>query len=260
MEHSAAAAMGGTGMYSVMLVEDEKKIQEGLKVLIEDVIGGYRVTAEAEHGLAALELLRIQAVDLLITDIRMPQMNGIELLRHIRGLYPDLPVLIISGHEDFTYAKDAMRYNAADYILKPVDRIELSQFLLDLKARLDRERAMETSNEEALHEDQTIRRVKELVVSRLDQDVSLQFIAEQVHLNHQYLSTLFKVKTGQNYSEYVTSCRMSKARKLLSDTNLKIYEISSLCGYASANHFIGVFRQYCGVKPTEYRKTAERRS
>lgn len=254
MENPAAITIGGIGMYNVMLVEDEKKIQEGLKIMIEEVIGSYRVTAEAEHGFAALELLRMQSVDLLITDIRMPQMNGIELLRHVRGLYPSLPVLIISGHEDFTYAKAAMRHNASDYILKPVDRIELSHFLLNLKARLDRERAVEMPNAEAAHEDLTIRRVKELVVSCLDQDVSLPFIAEQVHLNHQYLSTLFKVKTGQNYSDYVTACRMSKAKELLTHTHLKIYEVANLCGYASANHFMAVFRQHCGAKPTEYRK------
>lgn len=254
MDYSAANTMGGIGVYNVMLVEDEKKIQEGLKIMIEKVIGGYKVCAEAEHGYAALELLRVKSVDLLITDIRMPQMNGIELLQHVRELYPSLPVLIISGHEDFTYAKAAMRYNAADYILKPIDRIELSQFLLNLKARLDNENSTVMTGEATAHEDQTIRRVKELVVSRLDQDVSLLFIAEQVHLNHQYLSTLFKVKTGINYSDYVTACRMNKARELLSSTHLKVYEIANLCGYASSNHFMAMFRQHCGVKPTEYRK------
>jgi Response regulator containing CheY-like receiver domain and AraC-type DNA-binding domain len=241
-------------MYNILLVEDEKQIREGIRLMIEKVIGGFRICAEAENGLAALEMLRNHAVDLLITDVRMPLMNGIELLRHVRGSHPDLPVLIISGYDEFAYAKEGMRYNASDYLLKPVDRIEVSQFLLGLKSRLDGERAREAAEPAAIGEDQTIRKVKELVLANLDKDISLQFMAEQVHLNHQYLSTLFKVKTGQNYSDFVTSCRMNHAKDLLVQTQLKVYEVAKLCGYSSHNHFSNVFREYWGATPTEFRQ------
>src|SRR5690606_28772452 len=82
-----------------------------------------------------------------------------------------------------------------------------------------------------------IRRVKEIVMERLDRDLSLQSVAEQVHFNPQYLSTLFKTETGENFSDFVTRCRMEKARDLLKKTNLKVYEVARMVGYSSAKHF-----------------------
>ncbi len=238
--------------YRIMLVEDEPEIRKGLRVLIEQVIGGFQIALEAENGIIALEQLRTSEVDLIITDIRMPVMSGIDFIKKLRGSYPDVAVIVISGYEEFSYAKEAMRYDVADYLLKPISRTELAQYLHSLKERLDKEKRgnqMSQSDDE----DQTIRLVKQFVLTRLDQDVSLQYVAEQVYLNPQYLSALFKTKTGGNYSDYVTACRMDKAKKLLVESKLKIYEIAHLCGYSNANHFMGVFRQVCGYKPSEYR-------
>ncbi len=242
-------------MHKLFLVEDEAIIRAGLKQLIEEVIGGYQIVGEAANGKQALEALKGTQPDLLITDIRMNEMNGIDMVGRIRDHQPDLPIIILSGYAEFEYAKQALRYGISDYLLKPVDRIELTQALDKIKRKLETSSlASETADEEEGQSGrQLIRKVKELVAERLDQEISLQYMADQVHLNHQYLSVLFKSETGQNFSDYVTVSRMNKAKQLLKDTNLKIYEIAALSGYMSAKHFMAVFKDTVGMTPSQYR-------
>lgn len=249
-------------MIKVMLVEDEETIRKGLKLLIEETIGGFRVIAEASNGKEALELLHAKSPDLLISDIRMAEMDGLEMIKRIRERQRQLHLIILSGYAEFEYAKQALRYGVADYLLKPIDRVELAQ-VLDKFRRMRQfgvEAPAKDADEEGRQSRGLIRRVKELIVERLDQDISLQLIADQVHLNHQYLSVLFKSETGQNFSEYVTRCRIGKAKELLAGTNLKIYEIAQLSGYMSAKHFMSVFKSMEGTTPSEYREISQSNS
>ncbi|AIQ57468.1 response regulator transcription factor [Paenibacillus borealis] len=244
-------------MHKLFLVEDEALIRSGLKHLIEEVIGGFQVVGEAENGRLALEALKSVKPDVLITDIRMNEMNGLEMIRRVRDQYPDLYILILSGYADFEYAKQAIKYGISDYLLKPVDRTELAQALGDYRRKYGTRSSQADQPEEGgtdLKGRQLIRKVKELVAQRLDQEISLQYMAEQVHLNHQYLSVLFKSETGQNFTDYVSECRMNRAKQLLKETNLKIYEVAKLSGYLSSKHFMAVFKDYTGSTPTQYRE------
>ncbi|ANE45160.1 AraC family transcriptional regulator [Paenibacillus swuensis] len=248
-------------MYKVLLIEDEIQIRSGLRTLVEDVASGFKVIGEAGNGKEALAILHKGAEpDVVITDIRMKEMNGIELIGRLRNDYPKLPVLIISGYSDFQYAQQAIRYGVAGYLLKPVDRMEFMQYFMALKAELDAHnpnfQTGEPQETQASGKENRyiIRRVKQLILDGLDHDLSLQSIADQVHLNHQYLSVLFKNETGQNFFDYVIECRMNKAKKLLKETNLKIYEVAEMSGYASSKHFMSVFKHAFGVTPTQYRE------
>lgn len=247
-------------MMNVMLVEDEETIRKGLKRLVEQTIGGFRVIAEACHGKEALELLHVKQPDLIISDIRMAEMDGLEMIRRIRERYQDIHLIIISGYAEFEYAKQALRYGVADYLLKPIDRVELAQVLDKFRKASQTEAGAsgKEPDEEGKQGRALIRRVKELIEERLDQEISLQLIADQVHLNHQYLSVLFKSETGQNFSEYVTRRRIDKAKRLLAETNLKIYEIAQLSGYMSAKHFMSVFKSMEGATPSEYRESSHK--
>lgn len=242
----------------LMLVEDEAVIRSGLKKLVENIIGGYTVVAEAGNGRIALELMRSTLPDIIITDIRMKELNGLEFIERVLDQYGPVPILIISGHDDFEYAKKAIHLGVRDYLLKPIDRVELTLCLERTKQYLRRNDAkfasMTREYEEESSDGAIIHKVKQIIHAKLDQDISLQYIAEQVYMNHQYLSTLFKKVTGKRYIDYVIECRLEKAKKLLSETNLKIYEIAELSGYPNVKHFINIFRRYVNVPPTEYRK------
>ncbi|TLS52766.1 response regulator [Paenibacillus antri] len=243
-------------MYSVMIAEDEEQIRLGLRHTIENVIGGYRVVSEAANGREALEQLHGTLPDILITDIRMPEMGGIELIRKIRASFPGLFIVIVSGYSDFEYAKQAIKYQVAEYLLKPVSRVELAEVLLRINDQLSRQFHGKTTEEgKAISKEDhhVIRKVKEFVLQNLSDDITLQKVAEQVNLTQHYLSALFKTETGQNYSDFVTESRMAKAKLLLRESNLKIHEIAQLTGYLSAKHFMNVFKTRVGTTPSEYR-------
>lgn len=258
-------------MLQILLVEDEANLRLRFRKLLEDMIGGCKVVGEASNGVEALEWLRTNTADVVITDIRMNVMNGIELTKRIKEQNPAMPVVIISGYSDFAIAVEAIRYEVSAYLLKPVDRVELTLVIQKLTHKLKgvantaKELEMSPSmqggglpleNEER----QIIRRIKELIAQRLEQDISLQYLADQVNLNHRYLSVLFKTETGVNLSDYVTQCRMEKAKSLLRHSQLKIQDISRLSGYPNAKYFMSVFKQMVGSTPTEYREHPEESS
>jgi two-component system response regulator YesN len=249
--------VGGIEM-RILLVEDEIKIRQGIRSLVESILTTGLHIMEATNGKEAWEWLRTQDdVDLVMTDIRMNEMDGIELLKRVQQSDPDIAVVIISGHDEFIYAREALRYGVVDYLLKPIDRVELARVLNKIKEKWITKNG--TGGESAAddkHDDKErllIRRVKELVNECLDQDISLQFLAERVYLHPKYLSDMFKRETGQNLSDYVTERRMNKARKLLKETTLKIPDISLMCGFANPKYFRALFKQQTGCTPTEFR-------
>ncbi|MGG1514112.1 response regulator [Paenibacillus oryzisoli] len=261
-------------MLKILLVEDEANLRSRFRSLLEDMIGGCKVVGEASGGTEALEWLKSNAADAVITDVRMKDMNGIELTRRLKEILPAMPVVIISGYSDFAIAVEAIRYEVTAYLLKPVDRVELTLVIQKLAQKVKNSAPAAASAGSAKEsgadapaggsrsgdaafdneERQIIRRVKELIALRLDQDISLQYLADQVNLNHRYLSVLFKTETGINLSDYVTQCRMEKAKGFLKQTQLKIQDISRLSGYPNAKYFMSLFKQMVGCTPTEYRE------
>lgn len=244
-------------MYKVLLVEDERTIREGLKTLIEKVTNGFVVMAEADNGKDALHYLRTEMPDLIVTDIRMREVDGLTLIGRIREMYEEMPIVIISGYGDFHYAQKALKYKVSDYLLKPIDRLELVNTLTKIRQALDRKNAVreEASDGKDDHreERQMIRKLKAIIHDHLDGDLRLSTLAESVHLNPIYLSQLFKAKTGENISDYITQARMERAKQLLRKTSLKVYDIARLVGYQSAKHFMIVFKKEVGMTPGSYR-------
>lgn len=139
-------------MIKLIIADDEKWVRTTVKTLIPFQNLDISLACEASNGIEALELCRQHEPDILVTDIMMPGLNGLELIREVRHLLPDLKIVIISGYNDFEYAKTAMKFGIADYLLKPVDEEELLQVLERIKseirekARLSRE--MEAGEEQ----------------------------------------------------------------------------------------------------------------
>ena len=115
-------------MYRILIVDDERIEREGIKYLIGREKGDYEI-CEASNGKQALDVLHSKKVDLLMTDIRMPHMDGLELSRKAREEYSDLQIVIFSGYSDFSFAQEAIQYGVLDYVLKPVDPERFHQVL-----------------------------------------------------------------------------------------------------------------------------------
>lgn len=234
---------------NVLLVDDEKVIRKGIKKLLEDVITGYKVMWEASNGYEALEIANIEIPDLVITDIRMPEMNGIDFISYFKKRHPLVSVIVISGHDDFIYVREALKLGVKDYLLKPISRSDLASTLQNI----DKER---TSNNDIINpgESVNISKIKDVINRNLEKEITLNFISNTLNLHPNYISQLFKQKTNIKLSEYIMQQRIEKSKELLTQTQLKIYDIAHLVGYVNSKHFSVVFKKIVGKTPYQYRQ------
>ncbi|MDR6550840.1 response regulator [Paenibacillus qinlingensis] len=252
-------------MYNILIADDERWMCEGLKKVIEKCAVDFIVTAMARDGLEVLQLLEKEDFDLLITDVRMPEMDGITLLKEMRNRQISIPVIFMSGHDEFQYARAALRYGAIDYVLKPIDKEEIRQILLKIKSQLDAENnglelttttdALALSPEELHQGTQLVQKLKAVVESSYMEELSISRLSEKAGFNSSYLSRIFKLETGKGFVQYLTEVRMTEAKRLLQDPReLTVGMIAKKVGYWDEKHFSKMFKKEVGVSPSEYRK------
>ena len=264
-------------MYNLLIVDDEHQIRNLIRLFVMRN-PNVQVIAEAANGVEGFEKSCRFKPEIVITDIRMPDMDGLTLIEKLATALPHTRVLIVSGYDDFQYAQRAMRYGAAGYLLKPLDENELHEVLNKTICELD-ERQAETvryaqakavltklqDSIAATNETETdlycsspvIQKVISYIHANYNRDLSLSEIAALMYMNAAYLSRLFKEKTGMGFLEMTTQVRMAHARDILARPEFRIHEIAEMLGYRSASHFIGVFKDHFGVTPNEYREVQD---
>ena len=149
-------------MIRVLLVEDEPASQDYLQSIVRRELPEMELAGVCENGEAALALMRKSRVDIVVTDIAMPVMDGLQLAEAVRGAFPLIPVVIVSGYERFEYAKTALRYGVSDYLLKPVKPSEMRDCLRRLALRLEFSRGAQQALGENLTRDEEARLDEEL--------------------------------------------------------------------------------------------------
>jgi len=255
---------------SILVADDEFPTRNGVMSTIREWSGERIDVRCAENGLEALELIRERKPDLVVTDIRMPGLNGIELLERLRGEGIETPVILLTGYAEFEYAQKAVRWGACAYILKPVERDELIAAVEDGLARGGpSKRATEAADGTGVPrapEDDVPRTRNALIRKALEYihreyerpTLGIKELAEQIHLNPSYVSVLFKEETNQTFSDYVLGLRLRKAKELLLDTDMKIYEIAERTGFSTSKYFVKVFREKERLTPKQFREQAPR--
>ncbi|WP_217596785.1 response regulator [Cohnella sp. GbtcB17] len=251
-------------LYAVLLVDDEPGAIKSLKYLLDWEQAGFRIAGEAANGRQALERLAEHDYALIITDIRMPEMEGIDLIAAIRER-SDVPVAIMSGYEDFSYARAALRFGVMDYLLKPAEEDDLAKLLVRVREDLDKrsEHAAPSGQDRVTLPDDpgnergVVRFVKQWVKDHYASPLTLKGIASQLFMNSAYLGSLFKTQTGIGFGEYVLQVRMEKAKEILAGTDLKVYEVASAVGYNDMDWFYEKFKRYTGVNPGDYRSNKD---
>ena len=171
-------------MINVLVVDDEPFIRQGLKILIDWEEYGFQITGEAANGKVALELLEKEHFDLIITDIKMPQLNGIELIKQVReSRNKDIKIIVLSGFYEFEYAKQAIKYNVVDYILKPIQEQELIRVLKEFKEQYKKE---EILKQKKLHTNQiALERHISTVCSGIYDESDISYIEEKLPYLHE---------------------------------------------------------------------------
>lgn len=252
-------------MKSILIVDDEPRTREGVRKTLESWSAGkYRIEVAAS-GVEALTWLEVNEAHLLVTDIRMPEISGLELVERLNQVSHPPVVIIISGHSDFEYARSALQYGAVDYLLKPLDKTKLVQAVekalkreqwnnrVGRMEKLVDPKLLDTVQEEKVYSEQ-VREALRFLEEHLEESVSMRDTAEHLHMNASYFSVHFKEQTGLTFSDYVTRRRVQRAKELLTSTRLTIAEIAERVGYQTAKYFVKVFREMTGVSPGQYRQ------
>ena len=235
----------------VLLVDDEIIIREGFKRLFDWAEHDCEIVGEAADGMEALTKIDSLVPDLVIMDINIPILNGLKVIQLSRIKHPDIAFVIVSGYDDFSYCREALRLQITDYILKPVNYEEFGACIDRLRISLFQRNR---SREESAGEERVIVGITRYLQEHLAQELSLGVLSEEFHLSAQYISQLFKSEIGVNFLSYLTGIRMERAKQLLLSTALPIAEVSAQSGYGDYRVFTKVFKKSEGVTPSQYRR------
>ncbi|WP_096187664.1 response regulator transcription factor [Evansella halocellulosilytica] len=249
---------------TVLIVDDEPRSRKGLKRTLESWSNSllYIKTAKSAHE--AITILADEHIDLLITDIRMPEMTGLNLIETIATMDRKPVFIIISAYSEFDYAHQALELGVMTYLLKPVKKeklitaVENAFKVIDQKDRhVQAEKVLDRDIYSIDTDKNPSDPVKEAITyinDHLHEKISLKDVAKIVHLNPSYFSVLFKEKTEMTFSEYLIRKRLQHAKHLLISTQLPISNIAEKCGYQTAKYFIKIFKENEGLTPSKYRK------
>ena len=244
-------------MYSIMIVEDEYLVRQGIASLVDYEQFGMQVIAQAENGIEAWQKFQENPADILLTDINMPQMNGLELAKLVRDQAPKCHIVFLTGYDDFDYARTAIKLGADDYLLKPFSKDDVEEMLAKVQTKLDKER--KKAQIQNLVDQGQRSELEEAIHERLaDSELSLKSLASQLGFSPSYLSVLIKKELGLPFQDYLIQERMKKAKLLLLTTDLKIYEIAEQVGFEDMNYFSQRFKQVVGLTPRQFKKGEEK--
>lgn len=235
----------------VLLVDDEIMIRERFKKLFDWEAHECVVVGEAADGMEAITKIDEEQPDIVIMDINIPIINGLKVIQLSRVKYPSMAFVIVSGYDDFSYCREALRLQITDYILKPVNYEEFGSCIDPLKISLYNN---EVKEKPVVKKERVITGITKYMQEHLSEDVSLHILSEEFHLNSQYISQLFKNEIGVNFLTYLTNIRMEHAKKLLLSTSLSIAEVSEQSGYGDYRVFTKVFKKSEGITPSQYRR------
>ena len=218
---------------------------------------GMQVIAQAENGREAWQKFQENPADILLTDINMPQMNGLELATLVRDQVPTCHIVFLTGYDDFDYARTAIKLGADDYLLKPFSKDDVEEMLAKVQTKLDKER--KKAQIQNLVDQGQRSELEEAIHERLaDSELSLKSLASQLGFSPSYLSVLIKKELGLPFQDYLIQERMKKAKLLLLTTDLKIYEIAEQVGFEDMNYFSQRFKQVVGLIPRQFKKGEEK--
>ena len=245
-------------MLKVLVVEDEELIRRGIVLAVDWAALDCVVVGEAANGEEALEAVERLGPTLIITDLKMPRMDGIELLRRLRESGNNVYVIILTAYDSFEYAQSALRLGAVDFLLKPFHDGDLERAVQRLQKRMS-SAAAQAEPIHGLKKGDKSRYVLEAMDyiggHYNDPGISVASIAQHLGISEGHLSHTFKKETDYTLLNYLTRFRIQKAMALLREGRVKVYEAAEQVGYRDVTHFSATFKKVVGVSPSEYQDT-----
>ncbi len=249
-------------MLKVLVVEDEEMIRKGIVLAVDWAALDCVVVGEAANGAEALEAVDRLNPSLIITDLKMPQMDGLEMLRRLRERGNNVYVIILTAYDSFTYAQSALRLGAVDFLLKPFHDGDLEQAVAALRKRIGGEEKADSALPGLKRGDKSkyvLEAMDYIGAHYQDPNISISAIAQDLGISEGHLSHTFKKETDYTLLNYLTRYRVHKAMELLRDCRVKVYEVAAQVGYRVITYFSATFKKVTGVTPSEYQDTSGQR-
>ncbi|MGR3766313.1 response regulator transcription factor [Rossellomorea sp. NS-SX7] len=251
-------------MYTLLIVEDEDLIRRGIVQFVPFEQLCISEIYEASNGLEGLQLLQSHKIDLILLDINMPKMNGLDFAKKVKELQPLAKIAIITGYDYFDYAVTALKLGVDDYVMKPVSRKDVSAVLSKLVDKLKNEQVQaevyETitsfqSKQSASEDNDLKKELSRLIEQNLSNpELSLSFLAGEAGFSSGHMSGVFKRLFTVPFQEYVVTLRLERAKLLLLTSSKKMYEIAEEVGFDNQNYFSTAFKKKYGCSPLQYRE------
>ncbi|MFC4307238.1 response regulator transcription factor [Cohnella boryungensis] len=244
----------------IVVAEDEELIMNNLIRKIENIDPSLQVVCAAEDGKEALSYVRDNPVDLVVTDIHMPVMNGISLIRELHLHFPHIRAVITTGYADFEYARQALRFQVSEYLLKPIKQEELRQAISRVKLSIDSEKSSYRNSLESMRAgsdkpETIVQLVQQYLKENFTRELSLEEVAKSFNFTSSYLSKIFIKHTGAAPSKYLIALRINEAKYLLTEhRHLSVKEVGERIGYPDQFYFSRLFKQVTGSTPKEFQK------
>lgn len=241
-----------TDALTLLVADDEPIVRTYLRRYVRE--NGLPVADlhEAANGREAIDLALKHSPDLILMDIRMPGVGGLDAAAAILKERPEARVIIVTAYDDFEYARSALRFGVADYFLKPLDPKALAEMIQKTLAVKREAVAGNGYLDRVAHP--LVVQVEKYVNANMGENFRLKDIARAVHVSPSHCSRVFSRHTGMSISGFITCRRLSRARELLETTCLSVTEIAGTLGFSSSTYFTSWFRRMTGVSPLGHRK------
>lgn len=242
-------------MYTLLIVDDEKDIREGLARYFPWESVGFTVEGTYESGQAALERVAEGGVDVILSDIEMPGLSGLQLAEEIYRCAPGVKVVLLSAFRKFEYAQKALEYRVVKYITKPTVHSEIQEVFSQLKRELDDERGMDAQQREPQTDSYQQGLLKQIQdeINRDLRGANLVSVAEALGRSPSFVSRMCVEIAGRTFTELLTQARMETARQLLNQVEYHVYDVSETVGYTNAKNFTRAYKKYWGYTPRALR-------
>ena len=246
-------------MMKVVVVEDEALVRRGIVLTVDWAGVDCAVVGEAADGMEGLAVIRESQPDLIVTDIKMPRLDGLEMIRQLREEGNRAHVIILTAYSDFTYAQAALKLGAVDFLLKPFQDGELEEAVTRLKSRVGPGGPQAPSLEvpEEGKSKYVMEALRYIAGHYNDPDISVSSVARDLGISEGHLSHVFKKETSRTLGSYLTDYRIHMAMELLRDCRNKVYEVAEQVGYRDITYFSSTFKRVVGLSPSEYQKQSQ---
>lgn len=255
-------------MYTVAVIDDNRIAVQAIVQSTDWELLGCQVVGTAFNGVEGLKLLTEEKPDIVITDIRMPGYNGLEMIREMLNMGLKSQFIVISGYNEFEYARQAIRLGVADYLSKPVMvqdlEAALKKIILSLPNEAEQQPVPQGEQElqlarvrEKLSEySYLVQNAIRYIDNHMKDNISLSQMGIELSVSDSHLSKCFKRETGIGFSNYVTLAKMCKARALLRDPKKRVYEVANMLGYHDYAYFFQVFKKIYGYSPSDEKQNS----